>query len=77
MAETLSVIVAIAFIVAVPIAIVRGLIGGVQGLQQDRSSGSFVASSMLEMDRFIRPSTGHIVEAQEDMKRHEDGISGE
>lgn len=77
MAETISVIVAVAFMIAVPIALVRGMSGWGGGGQKERSGGSFIGSAMLEMDRLIRPSSGHIVEAQEEMQHHEDDIGGE
>lgn len=78
MAETISIIVAVAIMIAIPIGIVRGLSGGVQQKpQQSGSGGGFIGSAMLEMDRLVRPSNGHIVQAEEEMKRHEDGIGGE
>jgi hypothetical protein len=77
MAETISIIVAVVIMIAGPIAMLRAISSGLHGMQEPRSSGSFIASAMLEMDRFIRPSTGHIVEAQDEMKHHQDGIGGE
>ncbi len=79
MAEWISIIVAVAFMVAIPIAIVRVMCGGLQQGrgQPGQSSGSIIGSSMIEMDRLLRPSSEHVVQAEDDMKLHEDDIGGE
>ena len=73
MGEWLSMSAAIAFLIGFPCMLLRGICD----MRHDRSSGSFIASSMIEMDRLIRPSSEYVVQAEDDMRQHEDDIGGE
>jgi hypothetical protein len=79
MAQILSFMLVAALTVGFFAGIVHLILASVQQGRSDKgsASGSIIASSMLEMDRFIRPSTGHIVQAEEEMKHHQDDIGGE
>lgn len=73
MGEWLSIVAAIAFMIGFPVMLVRGI----RDMKHDRSTGSFIASSMIEMDRLIRPSSEYVVQAEDETQQHEDGIGGE
>ena len=77
MVELLVVLGLIVFAVGLPVLMVRG----VRQMWRDRGrTGSFssgVAGALSELDRVVRPSVEHTLEAKNAVKKHEDDIGGE
>lgn len=74
---------AVAFIV-VPIAMVWGMVDFVRGKKRggdERRGGGSISSAvggaMLELDRVVRPSVEHTIEAEHQTPKREDDSGGE
>jgi hypothetical protein len=77
MLPILGVVAFLAFMAVLPVVMVRGLI---QMYRDKNRSGTFtsaIAGSITEIDRLVRPSVQHVIEAKQSIEAHEDAIGGQ
>jgi hypothetical protein len=76
----LELLVALGFIVVAigfPILMIRGVIQMWRDKDRAGSFSSAVAGALSEVDRVVRPSVEHVLEAKNAVKKHEDDIGGD
>jgi hypothetical protein len=77
MLQILGVVALLAVTVALPVVMVRGLIAMYRDKSRSGTFTSCVAGSMAEIDRVVRPSVQHVVEATQSVEPREDDIGGQ
>ncbi len=78
MLPILTVVALLAIAVLLPVVMVRALIRMYR--DRDRPGGTIssgIAGMMTELDRVVRPSVQHVVEAKESVVSQKDDIGGE
>jgi inner membrane protein involved in colicin E2 resistance len=77
MLQILAVTAFLSILVILPVVMVRGLIQMYRDKNRSGTFSSTIAGSMSEIDRVVRPSVQHVVEAKQSVEIHEDDIGGE
>lgn len=79
--DTIVLGVAILILVAVPVAMIWTIVDHVRNShkreRRGTGGGGALGGAMLELDRLIRPSSEHTIEAQNQVLRREDDQGGE
>jgi hypothetical protein len=75
--EILAALAFLAILFILPVVMVRGLIQIYRDKDRSGTFTSAIAGSMSEIDRVVRPSVEHVVEAKQSVSSHEDDIGGE
>ena len=75
--KTFFLLASLLFLIALPVFMVRDLLGMYKKNDRGGSASGGVAGMMAEIDRAVRPSSQHIVEAQKSRILEEDDIGGE
>jgi hypothetical protein len=77
MLELLVVLGLIVFAIGFPLLLIRGLIQMWREKDRTGTFSSGVAGALAELDRVVRPSVEHVLEAKESVKKQQDDSGGD
>jgi hypothetical protein len=77
MLELLVVLGLIVVAIGLPLLMIRGLIQMWRDKGRTGTFSSGVAGALSELDRVVRPSVEHVLEAKNSVKKQEDDIGGD
>jgi hypothetical protein len=77
MLQILTAVALLAAAVVLPVAAVHGVVQMYGNKDRRGTISSGIAGMMTELDRVVRPSVRHVVEAKESVASHKDDIGGE
>jgi hypothetical protein len=77
MLQILTAAAALAIMVVLPVAMIRGLVQMYRDKERSGTFSSAIAGSMTELDRVVRPSVQYVIETKEAGELHQDDIGGE
>jgi hypothetical protein len=77
MLELLVVLGLIVFAIGFPLLMIRGVIQMWRDKGRTGTFSSGVSGALSELDRVVRPSVEHLLEAKKSVKKQEDDIGGD
>jgi hypothetical protein len=77
MLQILTAAAALAIMVVLPVAMIRGLVQMYRDKERSGTFSSAIAGSMTELDRVVRPSVQYVIETKEAGELHQDDIGGD
>ena len=77
MLELLVVIGVLVVVIGFPVLMIRGVIQMWRDKDRTGSFSSGVAGALAEVDRVVRPSVEHVLEAKSAVKKQQDDIGGD